>query len=325
MTGHRMHGSRLRTIAGRVFDRATFDRVILPAIADLQHECSAPAGNAWSRRLICWRAYWSVWKTFGICLITDGVRNPHGVSGTIARRTAACLIGLVPVLIGPALVEMILSRESRFTFDEACKAIVLLLPQALLACLPAAFFFSLVLYRKEERPEGASIIPSVIAGTVACAILVSVLSAIVVPKANDAYRSLVFESLERRAHVYALPRPAEPVRGVSEMTWWELREQVKHAADSRSQVRARARLLQHFAFVGLVPVLALLGYGLSNRGRSRRAMFALALAIQTFYYAVFSLAGTNFEGPYVHGSWMVNAAFFLLAVRLLRPPSRART
>ena len=38
MTGYHKHGSRLRTIAARVFDRATLDRVILPAIADLQHE-----------------------------------------------------------------------------------------------------------------------------------------------------------------------------------------------------------------------------------------------------------------------------------------------
>ena len=46
MTRNRGHGSQLRTIAGRVFDRATLERVILPAIADLQHECSAPAGSA---------------------------------------------------------------------------------------------------------------------------------------------------------------------------------------------------------------------------------------------------------------------------------------
>ena len=325
MTGHRMHGSRLRTIAVRVFDRATFDRVIQPAIADLQHECSAPGGNAWSRRLICCRAYWSVWKTFGICLVTDGVRNPHGVSVTIARRTAACLVALVPVLIAPAVVGMIVSSEARFTFVEALKATVLLLPQALLACLPAAFFLSLVMYRKDERPDGTSVIPSVIAGTLACAILVSVLSAFVVPRANGAYRSLVFDTLQRRAHVYALPRPAEPVPGVSEMTWWELSEQIAHATDSRTQLRARARLEEHFAFVGLVPVLALLGYGLSNRGRSRRAMFFVALALQTLYYACFSLGVANFGKPYLHGPWMVNAAFLVLALWLLRPSSPART
>ena len=333
MTGYHKHGSRLRTIAARVFDRATLDRVILPAIADLQHECSAPARNGLSRRLICWRAYWSVWKAFGICLIADGVRNPHGVSRTIALRTAACLLGLVPVLVVPGLIEMVFSAgppftmafsaHPRFTIVEALKATVLLLPQALLASLPAAFFFSLALYRKDNRPEGAAVIPSVIAGTLTCVMLVSLLSALVVPKANDAYRSLVFEALQRRTQDSALP--PLPAPGLSEMTWWELSEQIAPANDSSAQSRARARLQERLAFVALVPVLALLGYGLSNRGRSRRGMFAVALALQTLYYAGFGLAIANFARPYLHGPWMVNAAFLLLALWLLRPPSPART
>jgi hypothetical protein len=318
------HGSRLQAIAERAFDRVTLGRVILPAIADLQHECSSASGRALSRRLICWRAYWSVWKTLGICLVLDGVHDPHGVSGTIARRTVACLVGLVPVLVVPGLIEMIVSSEWRFTFAEALKATVLLLPQALLACLPAAFFFSLVLYRKDERPSGATVVPSLIAGTLVCVMLVGVLSALVVPRANQAYRSLVFETLAHRDREYALPLPPKPAPGVSEMTWWELREQMSHAPDSTTQMRARARLQECLAFVALVPVLALLGYGLSNRGSSRRAMFAVALALQTLYFACFSLGLTSFAKPYVPGPWIVNLAFLILALLVLRPSSTWR-
>jgi hypothetical protein len=50
-------------------------------------------------------------------------------------------------------------------------------------------------------------------------------------------------------------------------------------------------------------------------------MFAVALALQTLYYVCFSLAVTNFAGPYLHGPWMVNAAFLVLALWLLRPAS----
>ena len=314
------HGSRLQSIAERVFDRATLDRVILPAIADLQHECSSASGRALSRRLICWRAYWSVWKTLGVCLVLDGVHDPHGVSGTIARRTVACLVSLVPVLVLPALASTILF-DSRFTILEALKATVLLLPQALLAWLPAAFFFSLVMYRRDERPSGAAVVPSVIAGTLVCVMLVGVLSALVVPRANQAYRSLVFETLAHRDRVYALALPPKPAPGVSEMTWWELREQISHAPDSTTQTRARARLQECLAFVAVVPVLALLGYGLSNRGRSRRAMFAVALAVQTLYYVCFSLGLTSFAKPYVPGPWSVNLAFLILAFLVLRPSS----
>ena len=325
MNGDRpTHGSRLQAMAERLFDRGTLDRVILPAIADLQHECSSASGRSLYRRLICWRAYWSVWKTFGICLVLDGVRDPHGVSGTIARRTVACLAGLVPVLVVPGLITLIVSSGTRFTFPEALKATALLLPQALLACLPAAFFFSLVLYRKDERPSGAPVVPSLIAGTLTCAILVSLLSAVAVPRANEAYRSLVFETLARRAAVHGLASPVEPARGVSEMTWWELREQVAHATDSAGRSRARARLQEHLAFVALVPVLALLGYGLSNRGSSRRAMFAVALAVQTLYYVCFSLGLTSFAKDYLQGPWIVNLAFLILALLVLRPSFASR-
>jgi lipopolysaccharide export LptBFGC system permease protein LptF len=214
---------------------------------------------------------------------------------------------------------MIVSSGSRFTFGEALKATVLLLPQALLAWLPAAFFFALVMYRKDERPAGATVVPSLVAGTLMCVILVSFLSAVVVPRANEAYRSLVFETLERRA----LPSP-EPPSGVSEMTWWELREQMAHATDSAGLSRAHARLQERLAFVALVPVLALLGYGLSNRGRSRRAMFAVALAVQTLYYVCFSLGVTAFAKPYLPGPWIVNLAFLILALLVLRPSSTPR-
>jgi hypothetical protein len=115
---------------------------------------------------------------------------------------------------------MIVSSGSRFTFGEALKTTVLLLPQALLACLTAAFFFSLVLYCRDERPAGATVVPSLIAGTLLCVILASLLSAVVGPRANEAYRSLVFETLERRAGVYAPASPVEPARGASEMTWF---------------------------------------------------------------------------------------------------------
>ena len=317
----RARGTGLRAFAERVFDETTFERVILPALADLQHECARPAGSAAGHRLICWRAYWSVWKTFGVCLATDAVHDPHGVTGTIARRTLACLAGLVPVSVVPTLATEILSPRA-LTAAEAFKATALLVPQALIATLPAAFFFALVLYRPDERPRGARVIPSLVIGTLACTLLIGILSGIVVPKANDAYRSLVFETVERRARNDALPLPPPPVKGLSEMTWWELNEQIAHPRDSQAEALARARRSEKLAFVSLVPVLALLGYALSHCGRTRGAMFAVALAIQTLYYACLGLAVSNFAPPYLYGPWAVNFAFLLLALWLLRPFSR---
>ena len=40
----RLPGLWLRQLAERVFDRERLERVVLPALADLQHECGDSAG-----------------------------------------------------------------------------------------------------------------------------------------------------------------------------------------------------------------------------------------------------------------------------------------
>jgi len=69
-----MKGTWLRRFAESAFDRATLERVILPALADLQHE----AGTHSSRRqgLTVPRAYIAVWKTLLICMVTRRFRDP---------------------------------------------------------------------------------------------------------------------------------------------------------------------------------------------------------------------------------------------------------
>ena len=296
---------------------------MLPALADLQHECAATSGRALRQRFICWRAYWSVWKTLGVCLVADIVRDPHGVGRTIGRRTLQCLAALILVPFVP-VVPHFFSPQSRFTVGEALTAAVLLLPPAVLGCLPAAFFFALALYLDEDRPRGAPIIPSLVAGTLACMLVVGFLAVIVVPPANQEIRMLEFGTLERRATDYALPAPSPPAKGVSEMTWWELNAQIANPTSDRAESLARARRREHLAFVGLVPVLALLGYALSNRGRSRAATFGIALTLQTACYVCFSLGASNVAKPYLYGPWTVNAALSCLGLWLLRTPSRGR-
>jgi hypothetical protein len=317
---HRAPGTRLRTLAEHMVDRSTFERVILPAVEDLQHECATVPGSAVRDRWICWRAYWSVWKTLGVCLVTDAVRDPQGVSRTIGQRTLICLGALLLVFVVPAVFPL----SSHLTLAELFKGAALVVLQAVVPCLPAAFFFALVLYRDDDRPPGATVIPTLVTGTIGCALLVFLLAGTVVPKANQAYRVLVFHSLERRAVESGRAVPTLPAKGPSEMTWWELNEQIARPPDSRAGSLARARRWERLAFLGLVPVLALLGYGLSNRGQSRIAMFWVALLLQTAYYVCFGLGVSPFAKPYVYGPWTVNAVFLLVALWLLRAPSTLR-
>jgi lipopolysaccharide export LptBFGC system permease protein LptF len=318
---HRMPGTGLRALAERMFHRTTLERVILPALADLQYECATDAGNTLRRRWICWRAYWSVWKTLGLCLLTDVLHDSQGVSRTIGRRTLVYLAWLVLFFITPVVTWELSSPMSRLTIAEVFRVAALVLPQAVVPCLPAAFFFALVLFRDDDRPHGAAVVPSLIAGTLGCVLIVFLLAGTVVPKANHAYQSLVFQSLERGAVETGSTAPTRPVKRPSEMTWRELNEQIAHPPDSRAESLARARRWDHFAFLGLVPVLALLGYGLSNRGRSSGAEFFAALALWLVYYVCFSLAASDFAKPYMYLPWVVNGLFLIVALCLLRTPS----
>jgi hypothetical protein len=319
---HRTRGTWFRLLAECMFDRSTLERVISPALADLQHECATSAGGA-SRQWIWCRAYWGVWKTLGVCLMDAMLRDPHGTGRAIRGETLVFLTIIALMIFTPIVVGVIFPLGTQFGIQRALMAAVFLLPQALSASLPAAFFLALALYRDEEQP-GVPIVPSLLSGSLACMLAVSVLSGIVVPSANDAYRVLVLESVQagtRDADRFFL---VSPQKGPSEMTWWELNDYVTHAPSTREAARARARRWERFAFVGLVPVLALLGRGLSNRWRSPRVTFAAALTMLIAYYVCFSIGAAGFAKPVVNGPWTVNGIFLIVALGLWRRRSTWR-
>jgi putative ABC transport system permease protein len=70
-----MNGTWLRRFAESAFDRATLERVIFPALADLQHEAGTPSGRRHALTVL--RAYSAVWKTLLICMVTRQFRDPN--------------------------------------------------------------------------------------------------------------------------------------------------------------------------------------------------------------------------------------------------------
>jgi hypothetical protein len=92
MSTEGLPGTTRRSFAEQIFDRVTLERVILPALADLQHECEAAAGSPSAVRRIRWRAYWSVWRTVALCLLRDTVRDRQ--QGTAVRATSHPSIGI---------------------------------------------------------------------------------------------------------------------------------------------------------------------------------------------------------------------------------------
>ena len=82
----RVPGTWLRRFAERTFDRETLDRVILPALDDVQHECTTAPGPTLAERFVRVRTYWGFWKAIGLCLLTDA---GHKARPTVEGVTVA--------------------------------------------------------------------------------------------------------------------------------------------------------------------------------------------------------------------------------------------
>lgn len=315
----RARGTTFARLAERVLDPVTVEQVIRPALADLQHECSEATASALQRWLICCRAYWGVWKTFLMCFAGDVVRDPQGGNRAVARRTLVGLTFLMLLILSP-VVSTIYMWTSHLTGAEAIRLAVILLPEAVVPSLPVAFFFALALHRGTDRSP-TPMIRTAIAGTLVCVLVVGVLSGVAVPKANEAFRVMIFTAADRRAADYGLPRGKMAPRGVAEMTWWELNEYIANAPNGRAKTHARARLQAHFAFLALVPVLALMGYGVSRRRHSPAAAFGIALLLVTLPFFGFSFAASDFLKRFIYAPWVLDSVFLIVAIWLVRRPA----
>jgi Lipopolysaccharide export system permease LptF/LptG len=313
-------GTRLRRFAERTFDRSTFEHVIQPALADLQHECDSAGSDGLQRWRTSLRAYWGLWKTIGICTIGDVARNQDGISSSLGGRTAVFLPILVAILMLPSASWMVAFASEHGT-ASALTASAWLLPASILVALPAAFFFALAMFRTGADVPSTRLLPSTIAGSVVCAAVVFALLMVVVPTTNQAYRTHVFAAFQGEL----TNGPRIPLRkGLAEMTLVELNEHIRQPPSTRQAELARAHRQERFAFVGAVFVLALLGLGLAGRWRSEAATSGAAIAILVGYGVCFGFgAGLNTFGyPAAYGTWTANGAFLVIALRLLRSRGR---
>jgi hypothetical protein len=317
-------GQTLLRFAERAFDPETVERVLLPAVADLQHECEAgdagasasAAGSARSRSRLAIRvrAYWGLWKTLAICFVGDAVRDRRGHALSLGTRT------LLLVLLLLVLVTAAQSATWFYTFGRdhgawaAIKAALLLLPSTLTMVLPAAFFLAVALFRTRGS-QMPTLIPATTAGAIACAAALFIGAMFVVPTINQSFRTFVFETLQP-PDADAPPRVLS--KGLAELTWMELNAQIRVARDRRQEELARASRQQRFALIGSALVMALLGLGMAGRWRSRATTTGASLALLALYAACFVLASDMGGYRSVYGVWTANGAFAILGLRLLR-------
>jgi hypothetical protein len=306
-------GTWLRQFAERAFDRETVDRVILPAIADVQHEQherAAARGGSIRRSLMALRGYWGLLKTFAICTIADVAHNRDRVASSLGLRTAAILVVVLAGFLLPNISWM-LSFGSAYGAGAALTAGAFLLPTNVLVALPAAFFVALALFPTGKVPAGR-LLPAAAVGSVISAVIVAALLFTIGPQTNQAYRMVMYTALQRDS-IDGPPRALS--KGLTEMTLPELNTYIRQGPDNGETQRARAHRQERFAFVGTALVLGLMGLALAGLWRSRLPRFCVAFVVLATYVAVF---GYQNDHPPAYGAWTANVIFLIAGVSWLR-------
>jgi hypothetical protein len=285
---------RLRRFAERALDPSTYERVILPAIADLRHECDEHASS-----VVRVRAHWSVWKALVLCLAIDSVRVGRPTLHGVAKRIAIIFPIVSCLLFLPSLDAMV---RSPLPF---ARELLWSSPQALSPGLALAYFVALLLEPATVPPR--RLIPMVFAMSLVCTTVLSAMTMSVIPRSNVAYRNAVFERLKD-------PSSADqrrPSLGPAEWTFTELvRKSVR--GSSNDEVQRARRTLNMRLIVSTLPImLGFMGLALSGAPSPKVALFN-ALWLVILYIAVAgAFAPSKTSGPSASSIWLINGVFTL--------------
>ena len=293
----RLPGLWLRQLAERVFDRERLERVVLPALADLQHECGDSAGF-----VVRLRAYWGVSKAMAICALADVYHQARPTCGNVAKRMAVIL----PLVMCAVMLPLL-----NTAFDGRNSPTVVLLtlsPQAFAAALLVAYFFAVTLEQWPTSPR--RLLPAICAMSTACTLVMLILTMTIVPRANQVFRSSLAERLTAlgRASALAPPGPAE----------WTFTDLLDRAAGTSptDQALARKQLTSRLTTATLPIMLGFLALGISGYSR-KIALFSGVWVLVLYFAALRAAAPSSYRAPSIESVWLVNAVFTLAGLWLV--------
>ena len=315
-------GARLRSVATRFFDPPTMERLIDPAIADLQHEHDDAI-----RRGLVWRGRWvhtvgciAVWKVLAASATTASTRAIGDwacADGCAVWRTIgyslATIAAVVALLIWPALSTYF----HRIPANKVAWMVIYLVPQALLVAIPLGLMFG-ILSGLRGRVATTRVKRSVAALAIVCSIATFVLAAWTMPAANQAFRELTAG--------HRLPR------GFNEMTLVELAPTAENvwavtATATRLAFEFHFRLALAFASLALGPFAIAVTAAWRGAYRVRGLVIVGFLSSIAYYVLLFWAREAGYardQQPNVAVAWIPNLVFLALTLILFRRPSSPR-
>lgn len=256
-------GTRLRAIAGRLFDLATMERLIDPMIADLQceHAEAMRHGRLWRARGVRVASFFAFCKVAALAVFAE---NRHGARAiVVALSAAAPLTALAICAVLASTAATIHSRHNMVWL------VLYLVPQALTITLPVCLALGLFVWIRGDGVDRSA--RRTVFWLMRLALLLAVANTgWITPAANTAFRNV--------------NAGAEMARGVNELTFIELGQRIYQEGPATPidgplpmAFWLNARLALVFAPV-LLCVLALTGASARHR-RSAAAIVFATLAV----------------------------------------------
>jgi hypothetical protein len=317
-------GARLRSIATWLFDPSTMERLIDPAIADLQHEHDDAM-----RRGLVWRGRWvhtagciAVWKVMAASATTTSTRTIGDwacADGCAVGRTIGHSCATISAVVALLIWAPLSSHSDGIPANHVAWMVIYLVPQALLVAIPLGLMVG-ILSGLRGRVVTIRVRRSVVAMVILSSLATFVLAAWTMPTANQAFRELIAG--------HRLPR------GFNEMTLVEL---ARTRAPSISAVSATANRLAfelHFrlalAFASLALGLFAIAVTAAWRGayRVRGVVIVGSLTGIAYYVLLFWARQAGYsadERANVAAAWIPNLVFFAMTLLLFHRPFAAET
>jgi lipopolysaccharide export LptBFGC system permease protein LptF len=328
-------GVGLRSLASRLVDPATMEYVIAPVLADLQLECiGAESQGRWRRSWIYLRAYQSFWSAVVVHLwsnLVDASSDRDSVDRrTLARMLvsgAAALSAVIGALVLVVPFTMVGSMARlRIAFDgNIFYAFALLVPQAMPIAIPAALVFG-ALWGVRQRPAPRSVRRTIVLIGMCGSLLSVTLLEWAIPRANQAFRVVVFQNGDHRTQ--------PPAKGANELTWRELGDRITRlqALGPPAELwQMRLAYQGHIAFVTTPVIFSVLATGILRRRRTRSSTWGGLFALAAFvsYYALIDFHQIVDNGTLspITVAWTPNAVALVLAsaFSVFRPSTLRRS
>jgi lipopolysaccharide export LptBFGC system permease protein LptF len=308
-------GTRLRELAQRLCNRTAMERLIDPALADLQHEYkdAARGGQVWRGRWIRLAGCAAFWKLAVIAAARYPLHERIATDERAVWRTvvfSASAAGvLTAILVLPAL------RTVRHPdVVTTARLMLFLVPQALAVAIPVGLVFG-ILFGLRDRMATAQARWTIMALGLASSAAAFIIVAWLLPAGNQAFRELA--------------AGRQVMRGLNELTLGELRSADASRTWGGVTPRRQAWEFQLRIALAFAPLaLNLLSLGLMTATRRRYGRLAMAIAASTvvfgYYLLLFSGRQDALDGwlSPVLGAWAPNLVCLAIGLTLLRRPGR---